>query len=235
MNILAIAQLEDRENLDEQILKQTIQPDRVIYYHDETPAIGIENRRKRIAENHTKLQEIVKAYKPDLVWQLEGDCVLPDNTLERLIGHYIQLRDEDFGYISGIQVGRHGLYCLGAWRNFKFEYNDIVKNKRDAIKRELVAFESVDYKLTGIQEVEATGFYCLLAETDTWLSGKASWNGEPYGPDVVWGRSINKKKYVDMGLHIGHKVKRGIIEPSHISTCNVVFNKVDGKWGFKQL
>lgn len=216
MVVLCIAQVEHREHLDQQILNQTVQPDRVIFYQDESPAVGIENRRKRIAENHQILRTIVEAYKPDLIWQVEQDGVYPEDTLERLIEHYVRLKNDDFGYISGIQVGRHGLYCLGAWKNFTETH-----------------FESIDYKLTGLQEVEATGFYCLLAERETWLSGVASWNGEPYGPDVVWGRSINKKKYVDMNLKIGHKTKTGVILPEHISTCNVQFDKIDERWSYK--
>jgi len=218
MKILCIASVENRENIDKQILKQTVQPDRVIFYIDEAPAHGIDDRRKRIAENHKKLQAIVDAYKPDLVWQVEGDCVLPEDTLAWLLTHYNILKGDDFGYISGIQVGRHGLYHLGAWKNFTD-----------------TSFESIDYRLKGIQEVDATGFYCLLAQTDVWMSGVCKWNGEPYGPDVNWGLSINKKKYVDMSLQIGHRVKGGIIEVGHMSTCNVVFNKINDKWGYKQL
>lgn len=221
MNILAIAQVEDRANIDKQIAKQTMQPDRVIYYIDEAPAKGIEPRRKRIAKNHKKLREYVLAYQPDLVWQLEGDVDLPVDCLQRLVSNYLALQAQDrnnFGYISGVQVGRHGLYCLGAWRN-------ITDN----------SFESIDHNLTGLQEVEATGFYCLLAPKDVWLSGECAWNGEPYGPDVVWGRSIKKHKYVDMSLTIGHIIKSGIIRPEHASTCTAKFYKLNGKWEYKQI
>lgn len=219
MRILAIAQVEDRKNLDEQILKQSVKPDRVIFYVDENPVHGINERRKRIADNHAKLQAIVRAYKPDLVWQVEQDSVLPKDALERLIMQYNKLDSPDFGYISGCEVGRHGLYCLGAWVNFTTD-----------------SFESLDFTRKGIQEVEATGFYCLLMERKKWLSGTASWNGEPYGPDVVWGLSLPYKKYVDMDLQIGHRVGRGIIEVSHITTCNVRFYKNDkGEWKFTQL
>jgi len=219
MNILCIAMVEDRANLDKQILKQTVQPDRTIFYVDESPAILLEERRQRIAENHKKLQEIVKAYNPDLVWQVEGDGDYPADTLERLVIHYEVLKGKDFGYVSGIQVGRHGLYHIGAWKNFT-----------------KTSFESIDFNLKGIQEVDATGFYCLLAPTEVWLNGLCKWTDEPYGPDVVWGLSINKKKYVDMDLGIGHIVKNGIILPEHISTCNVRFDKGEnGTWKFKQL
>jgi len=219
VKILCIAQVEDRTNLDEQILKQTVQPDRTIFYIDKEPARGINERRKRIADNHKKLQEIVRAYKPELVWQVEQDGIYPPNTLERLISRFNELDSPNFGYISGIQVGRHGLYCLGAWVNFTTD-----------------SFESLDFTRKGIQEVEATGFYCLLMERDKWLSGTASWNGEPWGPDVNFALSTLYRKYVDMDLQIGHKVKGGIIEVKHISTCNVKYYKNDkGEWKFTQL
>jgi len=218
LKVLCIAMVEDRANLDEQILKQTVQPDRVVFYIDETPAKGITERRKRIAENHSKLQAIVRAYKPDLVWQVEGDSVYPEDCLERLVARYQELNNKGM-IISGLEIGRHGLYCLGAWK--------VASDKK--------SFESLDYKLTGIQKVDAVGFYCMLADTDTWLSGKATWDGEPYGPDVTFCLSIKKPIYVDMGLHIGHQIKNGIIEVSHPSTCNAKFWIEDGRWKFKQL
>lgn len=217
MKILCIGAVENRTNIDEQILKQTIQPDRVIFLVDETPAQGINNRRKRIAENQEALKDIVEAYQPDLVWQVEGDSILPENCLERLIGRAIQLEDTDFGYISGIQVGRHGLYCIGAWHIGDDE------------------FSSVDHTAKGILEVDATGFYCLLAPRDVWLEGKASWQDEPYGPDVVWGLSIPKKKYIDMGLEIGHQIKGGIISPSDPSTTTARFYKTEKGWEYKTV
>lgn len=219
MKILAIAQVETRKNLDKQIAKQTIQPDRVIYYEDNEPAQGIEARRIRIAENHQKLREIVNAYPEyDVIWQLEQDVDLPIDCLERLIKHYKNLDNESFGYVSGIQIGRHGIYCIGAWR-------DITDT----------SFHSIEHTLTGIQDVEATGFYCLLAKRSAWLQGNCYWHSEPYGPDVNWGLSMLKSKYVDMDLHIGHVVERGIIRPSHASTCTVYFeyNKEKNKWDYK--
>jgi hypothetical protein len=217
MNILCIAQVENREHIDKEIIKQTIQPTRTIFYIDREPATGINKRRERIAQNHKKLQDIVKAYKPDFVWQVEQDSVLPENALERLIGHYITL-GEDVGFISGVQVGRHGLYALGAW-----QFDDMDN------------FHSVDYTKTGLQEVDATGFYCMFAPAKVWLATKCEWTGEVYGPDVVFGLNIGKKKYVDMDLHIGHKTKRGIIKVTDMSTCNVKYFIKDGRWTYKQL
>jgi hypothetical protein len=219
MNVLCVGQVEDDSYILSQIDAQTILPTNICMFIDREPAQGIAARRVRIAENHDILKDLVLEYKPDLVWQVEGDCELPPNTLETLLHHYNNLKDNNLGYISGVQVGRHGLYCLGAW-NFK---GDLTK------------FKSVDYKLDGLQKVDATGFYCLLSPTETWLEGICDYNGEYWGPDVNWGLSMAKNIYVDMDLHIGHKVNNGIIRPSDISTCNAEFAKTDGKWNYKQI
>lgn len=217
MNILVVAQVEDKTNLLKQIAKQTVQPDDVFIYVDDSPAKGIQERRKRISENHEILRQAVIEREPFLVWQLEQDVDLEPDYLERLIQSYIQTArlDPDFGYISGIQVGRHGLYHLGAWH----------------IGDE--TFESLDYKSTGVQLVDATGMYCLLAPADVWLKGKCRWSGEAWGPDVNFGLSLNKNIYVDMNLPVGHIIKRGIIHPAHASTCNVKFYKDGERWVYK--
>ena len=218
MKILCIGQVEDPIFIKEQVQNQTIQVEDIIFHIDESPAVGIEARRRRIAENHIQLRHIVEAYEPDFVFQVEQDAVLPENALERMIGHYLRLDDPNFGYISGVQVGRHGLYCLGAWQ---FENEE--------------KFKSVDCKLNGLQKVDATGFYCLFAPADVWLNGLCFWDNERWGPDVNWGLSIRKNKYVDMDLHIGHKTNSGIIEVNQPSTCNAEFFIEEGKWTYRQL
>jgi hypothetical protein len=219
MKILCVGQVEEPSFIKEQVKNQTIEVEDIIFHIDEEPAVGIEARRRRIAENHIQLKHIVEAYEPDFVFQVEQDAVLPENALERMIGHYYRLDDPNFGYISGIQVGRHGLYCLGAW-NFD---------------KDREAFESIDYKLNGLQKIDATGFYCLFAPRDVWLNGICTWDNERWGPDVNWGLSIRKNKYVDMGLHIGHKTNSGIIDVSQPTTCNARFYKHEGQWVYKQL
>lgn len=222
MKILCIGQLEDRKNIDKQILKQTVQPDRVIFYIDESPAKGIPERRKRIADNHKKLREIVEAYPEyDLIWQVEGDSLYTSDTLESLIRNYQQwLHLPSFGYVSGVQLGRHGIYALGAWH----------------IPEDKQSFTSIDHKLNGLHKVDATGFYCLLAPRDVWLKGEVSWQGEPWGPDVNFGLSLRNQGYdiwVDMDLHVGHKTKRGEIWPNKSMTENVTFYRKDNRWEYR--
>lgn len=220
LNILAIAQVEDAKNIDKQIAKQTYQPTSKFIHLDEKPARGINSRRRRIAENHQILQDKVKEVKPDLVWQIEGDCDLPEDTLSKLVADYMELRGKDFGYVSGIQVGRHGLYCLGAWQ----------------FQEDFKMFKSLDYKAKGIQEVDASGFYCLLAPADVWLKGLCEWDWDTWGPDVNFGISLKAqgyKIYCDMGIKIGHITARGTIHPDNPSTENVIFTESDGKWSYK--
>ena len=219
MNILCIAQVTNRNRLDNEILIQKVNPDRTIFLIDNNPEKTINTRRKRIAENHRKLRDIVKAYKPDAIWQLEDDSILETDTLKKLIKTYNKYDklDPNFGYVSGVQIGRHGLYHVGAWKNFTKE-----------------SFESIDHSALGIQRVEATGFYCLLAKTEAWLSGNCYWYDNVWGPDVNWGLTMPYNKYIDMDIKIGHKTKRGEIWPQHASTCTVYFKKdSNGKWNYK--
>lgn len=225
LNILAIAAVEDRTNLDIQIAKQTLQPNNVFVHIDKNPAQGINDRRKRIAENHKILVQAVEDLKPDLVWQLEGDSVLNHDTLQKLYDDFQILKGNGFGYVSGREIGRHGLYCLGAW------------NVADDRK----SFESLDYKEDKLVNVDATGFYCLLSQPKVWLSGECSWNGEGWGPDVNFGLSLKKqgyKIYVDPKIAVGHEVThrngtRGVISVENSYMCNAKFTLVDGRWTYK--
>lgn len=218
--ILCIGQIQ-QEQLDfvkEQIRKQTIQPEWAVFYIDPKPAKGIDNRRRRIAENHAKLVELVTQYNCDYIWQIEGDGVLPKDALQRLYTDALNINN--YGFITGIEAGRHGVYCLGAWH----------------IDKDRKGFRSLDYKAEGLQEIDACGWYCLFAKKDVWLQGKASWNGERWGPDVNWGLSIPAPKYADMSIKIGHKTKTGVIEPDCMAMCNVeyIYNSSQKRWHFKQ-
>jgi len=227
LNILAIAAVEDRTNLDIQIAKQTLQPNNVFVHVDKNPAQGINERRKRIAENHKILAQAIRDLQPDLVWQLEGDSVLEPDTLQKLYDDYQVLKGIDFGYVSGREIGRHGLYCLGAW---------YVADDRKS-------FESLDYKEDKLVTVDATGFYCLLAQPKTWLKGVCEWNGEGWGPDVNFGLSLKKhgyKIYVDPKIAIGHQVTnrngtKGVISVDTSYMCNARFILDNGRWIYKQL
>lgn len=220
MKILAIAQVEDDKNVLKQIKKQTVQPDEIFIYVDPAPKIGINTRRRRIVENHSELMFKVKESKPTLVWQLEGDGELTENALETLIADYKKLKAKDFGYISGIELGRHGIQAIGAWH-----FNE-----------DKTIFKSLDYRAKGIQEVDATGFYCLLAPAKVWLKGITYWDWQMWGPDVNWSLSLKEqgyKIYCDMDVKLGHITERGIIHPDNIATENVTFTLINDQWTYK--
>lgn len=219
MKILAIAQVENDKNVKAQLKKQTLQPTSQFIFVDPEPAKGINSRRRRIVENHKHLVEIVETTRPDYVFQIEGDGDLPENALEKLLED-IQKLPKKTAYVSGIEVGRHGLYILGAW-HFRDDFKE---------------FRSLDYKLKGIQEVDATGFYCLLAPRKAWLKGICDWDMDPWGPDVNWGLSLKAqgyKIYCDMDIKVGHITERGTIRVDNISTENATFTEKDGMWSYK--
>lgn len=234
MTVMAVAQVEDRANIDAQIKKQTTQPDRIFILVDKNPAApavslaaNINARRAKIAANHQLLRKAVMKTKPDLVWQLEGDGELPENCLDRLISSYRQLRAENsrLAYVSAVQVGRHGLCVIGAWH-----FNDGPNQK----------YSSADPVAKGIISVDATGMYCLLADARAWLEGQCAWDGQPYGPDVVFGLSLKAKKYdiyIDMGLAVGHITENKTLYPHNVSVCRAEFYKDESKnkWLYRTL
>lgn len=215
MRVIAVACVEDRSLVDEQIAKQTRQPDEVVVLVDTEPAQGIDARRKRIAENQKLLQGIVERSDADIVWQLEGDSVVQENALDKLLMRYT----EEPAVYSGVQVGRHGLYCLGAWH----------------INADRTRLRSVDHRLHGLQEVQGMGLYCFVMDRQSYLAAYATWDGERWGPDVNFFLSSPIKKYVDMDLHVGHFYKGGIIRPTDAAVCNAEFLLVNNQWEFKQL
>lgn len=218
MRVHCVASVENSDLVEEQIKKQTRQPDVTTITLDSNPEKGIEERRKKVVENHKKLKHAVEREESDLIWQLEGDSVVPEDCLEHLLERFDVLKAKDFGFISGAQVGRHGIKCVGAWKVGE-DY-----------------FYSIDHARTGIVQIDAAGFYCYMSPRDVWLKGECEWNGERWGPDVNWGLSLTTqgyKGYVDMDLSIGHKVEHGIIYKEDPSTTNVKFYKENGEWKHK--
>jgi len=231
--VLVVANVESEELVREQITKQILPPGIVpedvlpfdfLILTDKKPAVGIEARRTRIAELQTDLQAEVANHldynelEPEnvLVWQLEGDSVVPEDALAILIRRF--LKNENAVY-SGVQIGRHGLYCIGAWH----------------ITNDDTVLESVDHRLKGTQVVAGMGMYCYVVRADYFIKARCWWNGERWGPDVNWFRSMPLPKLVDMDLHIGHYYKGGIIEVDSLATCNARFTKIKDDWIFEQL
>jgi len=228
MRVTVIAQVENATLIKKQIEKQTIKPVQSLILVDKSPEPDTEEieamraRRLRISQNHKELKQMVESYcHTDFIWQLEGDGVLSEDCLERLIRVYEKLESEGnkVGYVSGIQMGRHGLKCVGAWR-----FNE------DG------SFKSLNWNSKGLQTVDGSGFYCLLAKKDVWLKGSAEWNNEPYGPDVAFGLSLKKlgyNIYMDMTNWVGHKTEKTILYPD--SGINVEFYRDINKWKYRVI
>jgi len=226
MRVLVVAQVQEDqlEFAKQQLDKQTFQNFVRAIYVDSQPAKGINARRRRISDNHTLLRAEVKfrldQEKFDYIFQFEGDSELPEDCIEQMIKTAEPLESNEFGYLTGVQVGRHGLYCIGAWH----------------FTEDRKSFSSVDHTKKGVIEIDASGFYCLLADPKAWLQGVASYNEERWGPDVNFGLSLKEcgyKIYADMDLQIGHKSTNGIIGLDNHNLCTVDFILEGDKWRYK--
>lgn len=221
LKILVIAQVEDDANVIRQIEKQTLQPDYAYVYVDEKPASGIDERRKRIAKNHeVYLRQAVESIDCDYVWQIEGDGIMDEFTLSDLVDSYFEVESDNIGYMSGAEVGRHGVQCIGGWH----------------FNKDRTRFASVDFRNEGIVPIDASGFYCLFMRKEVWLEGVCYWSGERWGCDVNWGLSLRDKgykHYMDTRIQIGHATNRGILNVKDRNTSNVEFWLKDGDWKYK--
>jgi hypothetical protein len=228
LKIAVVASIEQRhyDFVIKQLVHQSYQDFDDFIYIDKQPATGIEARRKRIARNQQLLKRMMLGHDVyDYVIQIEGDSVLEPDTFKKMIklAQFLHKRNDSFGYLSGVQIGRHGLYCIGAWH--------VAANRRK--------FQSINHKLTGLQKVDATGFYCFIAPYSVWMRGMSWWEGERWGPDVNYGLSLREQGftlYVDMDLQIPHATERGQIDFDNINLCTVAFEKqADGLWKHNQL
>lgn len=133
-------------------------------------------RRKRIADIHNEIKEYVN--QCDYIFVVEDDTYLPRTAL---VGLFNMMKSTT-GIASGIQLGRHGFYHIGAWRA-----DDVYEPS---------VIESIG-KDKGIVEVDATGMYACMLRKDLYMEH----NFEPYeqilGPDVNLGMDLRKRGYLN--------------------------------------
>lgn len=152
----------------------------------------VRGRRQRIADIHNQ----IKQYVPDCeyVFLLEDDTLIPANALSRLLVRFEYLSEKsNVGFVSGIEIGRHGFSHIGAW----------IMPTKDRI-------ESIKLG-NGIKRVDAAGLYCCLTKREHYMNNIF----EPYekilGPDVDFGISLSLKgykNYIDYDIKCEHLVNK---------------------------
>src|SRR5690606_29971375 len=131
-----------------EVLKSFTHMHRVIHTNmGYPPNTGIKVRRKRIAKIHRFIQQ-QKFYSEHLIF-IEDDTIISTDGIKKLFKlHSIY---PTAGLVSGIQVGRHGIEYIGAWK-----VDDVYNPQK---------IQSIGFK---DKQVDATGFYFFMIRTDVY-------------------------------------------------------------------
>lgn len=179
-------------------------------------------RRRRIAQIHNFAKQQIGI--ADYVFLVEDDTIIPPNALTAL-------RTALNGVVGaimaeGVEIGRWGIPYIGAW-----SFNDIY---------EPTQVTSLEYKRTGIEEIDAGGFYCALIRADIYKDHEFE-TFESLGPDVSMGLKLRQKGYVNLinwdvpckHLHLGYKNEKEILIPSKNTKVVTLERKNQNNWSVK--
>lgn len=171
-------------------------------------------RRKRIASLHEELKKYIQ--KCDYIWCIEDDGQFNSTALKRLLYHYTVLPYA--GLISGVELGRHGISCVGGWK-----VDNVYEPKE---------IKSVDLE-KGLIELDATGLYCALIKSENYLKHTFEPYEDVLGPDFNLGLSLRRQgliNYMDFGVKVTHLTKDGNLEVKHDNIQRVTFIKKEHGW-----
>lgn len=181
-------------------------------------------RRERIKQMLTMVQgEILKLKRQfDMLFMVEDDTQIQADALQRLLTDYKELTDQNVkvGLIEGVQVGRHGIRMIGAWR-----MNDLEKPTVMAT----IPFNKSSF----FEKIDGGGLYCFITPMDLFLAHEFYWHDECFSVDVTYGIELRKKGYtnlIDWTVVTGHADQNGnVLYPNE--NCTVAeYHKVGDEW-----
>ncbi len=176
-------------------------------------------RRQRIADIHNEIKGLINS--TDYIFLIEDDTLVPANALIRLMKHYKDYPDA--GVISGIQVGRWGFKMLGAWRVNQLQNPTKIYSIR---------------KNTGIQDIDAAGFYCCLMKVGSYTSHDFKPYQDILGPDFDFGLSLRqrgKRNYVDHDIECIHMTKKGDITFDNVDQVEFSYTPESDKMRLRRI
>lgn len=191
-----------------------------VYRKRGEPSVSsIHRRRKRIADIHNEMRDLVES--STYVFMTEDDTLLPKHCLKTL------LRDFSMrpfaGLVSGVQIGRWGFSYIGGWK-----VNDVYDTSH---------IESVE-RGKGVQEVDCAGFYGCLIRTEVYKKHIFEPFEEILGPDFnfgLWLRKQGLKNFINHNVKCGHMTKKGVINFVNTEVIQIEFDRnKDYKFGWKQ-
>ncbi len=164
-----------------------------VQYPDKTPIkkYDVNFRRNRIAKLHIFAKDYIGDC--DNVFLTEDDTIIPRDTLHKLL----KIRSENlsFGMAEGVELGRWGIPYVGAWK-----FDDIYEPK---------VLTSLERKESGIDTIDAGGFYCSLIKTDLYKLFSFDLF-ENLGPDISFGLDLRRTGYevfIDWSINCIHFYK----------------------------
>lgn len=186
--------------------------ERLCIARNSQPAVTINQRRQRISDIHNEAKKYIQ--EADTIFLAEDDTVYHPFALRNLFDVY---REYPYaGFVTGVQVGRWDTPYLGIWNA------DDVYNPQKLTSSALY---------TGVQQVHASGIYCMLTKAKTYLKHKFEPYQEVLGPDVNYGLWLCQqgyKNYANYNVKCTHIGLKGDIPVKEVT--QVVFTKSDNIW-----
>lgn len=180
----------------------------------------IHARRLRIASIHNQLKTYIG--KCDYIFGIEDDTLVPKYALKNLLNDYTL--NPYAGFIEGVELGRWGVYYVGAWK-----FDDIYKTTKVTSM-----MPSGDSPL--LQEIDAGGFYCFMTRRDTYINHEFdTFENNTFGPDVNFGASLRKQgymNYIDWSIDCIHRNKDKSISYPKMKPEKIEFVKKQNIWSY---
>lgn len=223
--------------IDNQDVKASSVEDRIQYHEMTIPytihntrrkapqEVRIYHRRDRIKEMLTLMQQHIKAMPQqfDMLFMVEDDTEIQSDTLQRLLSDYKELSDQDIkvGFIEGVQVGRHGIRMIGAWR-----CDDI----NDPKEMSTIPFNTSSF----FEKIDGGGLYCFITPMHLFLAHEFYWHDECFSVDVTYGLELRKKGFtnlIDWTVVTGHVDQHGNnFRPNENCTVARYLKSESGEW-----
>lgn len=193
-----------------------------LQYPDRKPIkrFDTDARRKRIASIHRWAKEQLGS-AVQYVFLTEDDTIVPSDALRKLRNHIVDT--PGCVMAEGVEVGRWGIPYVGAWR-----FNDIY---------EPTSVTSLEYKTSGVEEIDAGGFYCTLMTAQAYKEQDFQLH-ESLGPDISMGLKMRQDGYINLvdwsvvckHLNINSRGEKEILVPSEAVKPTTIKKKNDNNW-----
>ncbi len=171
----------------------------------------------------------------EYVFLIEDDGILPPDALSRLLADY--LAHPYAGFIEGVELGRHGLPYVGAWRaDDVYEPTKIesaIRSTAQIVDGGMRPVGSVPD--TVVEEIDAGGLYCTLTKYDRYIKHEFKpFENCSLGPDFDWGialRRLGFKNFIDWSVAIEHCKPDGTsIHPRSTNSVQMRFVREGSSW-----